>query len=230
MTTRRFLLGLVAVLSIGIALVAPTPWILGLVEAGRDAPGLVAHLVERYTAAQLVFLAHVVGGGIALLAGPWQLMPRLRARHLRLHRASGYLYAGAVALGGTAGLVMAARAWAGPVTQLGFTLLAVAWLATTALGLRSIIVAGDRAAHRAWMTRSFALAFAAVSLRIQLPLLGVLGVPAAIAYQIVAWSSWVPNLVVAQRVLAVRRNSTGVMPVQRRNARVNELCSENASR
>src|SRR5262249_21737733 len=160
---RRIALGFLAFLSIGVALVAPVPWLFGLVEHAADRPALLEHLLERYTAAQLVFLGHVIGGGLALLAGPWQLMPRLRARRPRLPRATGTLYVGAVALAGSAGLVMGPVAWGGPVAQLGFTALAVAWLGTTALGLHRI-VAGDRAGHRAWMTRSFALTFAAVSL------------------------------------------------------------------
>jgi uncharacterized membrane protein len=225
---RRVLLGFVAFLSIGVGLVAPMPWLLGLVDGAGELPPLVTHLLDRYTTAQLGFVVHIVGGGIALLAGPWQLMPRLRNRWPRLHRATGYVYIAMVALAGSAGLIMAVSAWGGPIAQLGFTGLAIAWLATTALGLQRIL-SGDRAGHRAWMTRSFAVAFAAVSLRIQAPLLGVLGVDAAIAYQIVAWSSWVPNLVLVQLMLA-RRNSAGDTAVQRRNARVNELCSENPSR
>jgi predicted membrane protein DUF2306 len=225
---RSVLLGLVAFLSIGVALVAPMPWLLGLFEPEAGQPPLVGHLLERYSAAQIVFVAHVVGGGIALLVGWLQFVARVRVRRPRLHRAIGYAYVGAVTLGGAAGLVMAQTAWAGPVAQIGFTALAIAWLGTTALGLARII-GGDRASHRAWMTRSFALAFAAVSLRIQFPLLGAAGVPEAIAYAIVAWSSWVPNLVVAHFMLA-RRKSAGDVPAQRRNARVNELCSENPSR
>jgi hypothetical protein len=225
---KRVLLGVLAFLSIGVALVAPVPWLFGLFDGTANMPPIISHLLERYTTAQLVFLVHVIGGGVALMTGPWQLMPGLRARHRALHRATGYVYVGAAALAGSAGLVMGPSAWAGPVAQIGFTALAIAWLTTTALGLHRI-VSGDRTEHRAWMTRSFALAFAAVSLRIQSPLLELAGVDAAIAYQIVAWSSWLPNLVVAQVVLA-RRNSIGDAPVQRRNARVNELCSENPSR
>lgn len=225
---RRIPLGFVAFLSIGVGLVAPLPWLLGPGEPAANMPPLAAHLLAHYTVAQLVFVIHVAGGGIALLAGPWQLMPRLRARRPRLHRATGYLYVSAVVLGGGAGFVMGLRAWGGTVAQIGFTALAIGWLATTAIGLRRILT-GDRGGHHAWIMRSYALAFAAVSLRLQFPILGALGVPVATAYATVAWSSWVPNLVVAQLVLA-RRNSAGDVPVQRRNARVNELCSENPSR
>jgi hypothetical protein len=223
---RRLALGVLAFLSIGIGLVAPLPWLLGLFEGGANLPPLVVHLIER--SARAVFVLHIVGGGVALLAAPWQLMPKLRARHPRLHRATGYVYITAVAIAGSAGLVMGPTAWGGPIAQLGFTALAIGWLTTTALGLQRILT-GDRGAHRAWMTRSFAFAFAAVSLRIQSPLLALAGVDQLLAYQIVAWSSWLPNLAIAHVVLA-RRNSIGDAPVQRLNARVNELCSENPSR
>jgi hypothetical protein len=223
---RRLVVGFLAFFSIGVGVVAPMPWVVGLFDGTVDAPPLLAHLLAR--SERFVFLLHVVGGGLALLAGPWQLMPRLRARHVGLHRATGMVYVAAVAVAGTAGLVLGPGAWGGPIAGLGFTLLAIAWLATTALGLQRIL-AGDRAGHRAWIVRSFALAFAAVSLRLQFPLLAAAGVPDAIAYPFVAWSSWVPNLIFAHVVLA-RRNSAGETPVQRRNARVNELCSENPSR
>jgi hypothetical protein len=195
MTRRRLQLGLLAFLSIGVALVAPAPWLLGLFHADPGNPPLVVHLIDRHAAAQAVFVLHVVGGGGALLVGPFQLMHRLRAKRPGLHRATGYAYVTAVAVGGATGLVMGVRAFGGPVAQLGFTALALAWLGTTALGLQRIL-AGDRAGHRAWITRSFALAFAAVSLRIQVPIAGVLGIPTEIAYPVIAWSCWVPNLLV----------------------------------
>jgi hypothetical protein len=225
---KRLLLGLLAFLSIGVAVVSPAMWLDGMFLNIPDKPPLVAHLVDTYTTSQLVFMLHILAGAVALLTGPWQLMPRLRARRPGLHRATGYTYAVAVTFAGIGGLILGPQAWGGPVAQVGFTTLAVLWLATTAIGLHRII-AGDRAGHRAWITRSFALAFAAVSLRMQSPLLMMLGVPDEIAYPIVAWSSWLPNLLVVQLLLA-RRNSTGDIPVQRRNARVNELCSANPSR
>jgi hypothetical protein len=195
MVARRWHLGLVALLSIGVAVVAPLAWLLGAYAELPDAPPLVAHLLDRYATERVVFLGHIVFGGIALLVGPFQLMPRLRARYPRLHRSTGYGYIFAVALAGSAGLVMGPTAWSGLVAAAGFTTLAIAWLGTTAVGLHRII-AGDRVGHRAWMTYSFALAFAAVSLRLQTPLLLALGVSDATAYSIVAWSSWLPNLVV----------------------------------
>ena len=48
------------------------------------------------------------------------------------------------------------------------------------------------------MVRNFALTFAAVTLRLWLPGMVVGGVPMEIAYPIVAWLCWVPNLIVAE--------------------------------
>ena len=67
---KRLPFGLLVFLSIGVALVAPVPWLFGLFDGGSPTPPLVVHLLERYTAAQLVFLLHIVGGGVALLVGP----------------------------------------------------------------------------------------------------------------------------------------------------------------
>ena len=81
--------------------------------------------------------------------------------------------------------------------HVGFGLLAVLWLLATGQAYRSIR-AGDQGAHRRWMTRSYALTFAAVTLRIYLPVSLAVGVPFEPAYQTIVWLCWVPNLVIAE--------------------------------
>jgi len=54
------------------------------------------------------------------------------------------------------------------------------------------------------MTRSYALTFAAVTLRIYLPLSQVAGIPFEPAYQTIAWLCWVPNLIVAEWLILRR--------------------------
>jgi hypothetical protein len=52
------------------------------------------------------------------------------------------------------------------------------------------------------MIRSYALCFAAVTLRIWLPLFQfALGLEFIFAYRIIAWLCWVPNLVVAELIV-----------------------------
>lgn len=66
--------------------------------------------------------------------------------------------------------------------------------------------------HREWMVRSFALALAAVTLRIELPVLVfVAHTSFHAAYITVSWLCWIPNLVVAEWWLRrkVRRHAIG---------------------
>src|SRR5581483_9959784 len=84
-------------------------------------------------------------------------------------------------------------------THTGFAVLACLWLATAALALRAAL-RRDFVAHRRWMVRNYALTFAAVTLRIELPfMVAALGLPFLTAYAIVAWLCWAPNAVVAKR-------------------------------
>jgi uncharacterized membrane protein len=142
---------------------------------------------------EFVLGLHIAGALVALAAGPWQFMKKRR-----VHRIVGRAYVAGVAVGGVGGLALATTAHGGLVASLGFAGLAIAWLATTATGL-VMIRTGRIAEHRRWMVRSFALTFAAVTLRLQLGLYGALELDVAFAdaYAVIAWSCWVPNLVVA---------------------------------
>ena len=147
--------------------------------------------------------SHVFAAAIALALGPFQLSARLRARRPAVHRWMGRLYlCVGVLIGGVAGLFMAVHAYGGWAARIGFGSVALAWLYT---GYRAYgrIRAGDVVAHRRWMVRNFSLTFAAVTLRLWLPVLIVAGFAFETAYPIVAWLSWIPNLLVAE--LVVRR-------------------------
>jgi hypothetical protein len=89
-------------------------------------------------------------------------------------------------------------------------LLACAWLFTTVRGFLRIR-AGDDIEHRAWMIRSYSLTFAAVTLRIYLPLAFAVGAPFSIAYPAIAWLCWLPNLIVAERAFVHRSRARAAM-------------------
>ena len=57
---------------------------------------------------------------------------------------------------------------------------------------------GDLEAHREWMIRNYALTFAAVTLRLWLPFLMLIGFAFTTAYITVAWLCWVPNLIAVE--------------------------------
>ena len=142
-------------------------------------------------------IAHATCSSIALLLGPWQFLPGLRARFLNLHRWMGRIYCVAVLAGWIASLPIAAHAETGSVASAGFLLLGIVWSGSTAMAWVSIR-GGRVQAHREWMVRSYALTAAAITLRIYLPLSLVAGVPFTMCYPTIAWMCWVPNLVFAE--------------------------------
>ncbi len=84
--------------------------------------------------------------------------------------------------------------------QAGFFLLALLWWATTFMAYW-VIWNGQLATHQMWMTYSYALTLAAVSLRLELPLFQALGLPFMEAYTAIAWLCWVPNLIIAHSLI-----------------------------
>jgi hypothetical protein len=151
----------------------------------------------------LAVALHLGGGGIALGVGAFQLNAALRSTRIRLHRIIGRTYVVSVLIGGVSGLQLAIASQGGMIAHLGFGVLACAWLFTTTRGFFRIR-AGDDIDHRAWMIRSHSLTFAAVTLRIYVPLALASGVPFETAYPAISWLCWLPNLIVAEWIF-VRR-------------------------
>lgn len=154
----------------------------------------------------LGIVLHIVGGMVALSLGPIGFLPALRLKRPQWHRAAGRVYLLAVLLGGVAGLYMAMFAYMGVVTGLGFALLACLWLYTGARALLSIR-RGNVQAHRRWMIRNYALTLGAVSLRVQLLILSP-WLDFDSSYVVVAWSSWLVTLALAEWYL--RRSTLNV--------------------
>ena len=154
---------------------------------------------------QATFLAHSTGiythafaSIVALVLGPFQFSAHLRTKHTDLHRWLGRTYlAVGVLVGGLAGLYMSQYAYGGPVARLGFASLAIFWLYS---GLRAYLAIRRGAVHehRKWMVRNFALTFAAVMLRLYLPASMAAGIEFAVAYPVIAWLCWVPNVLFAE--------------------------------
>ena len=135
----------------------------------------------------------------ALLIGPFQFWAGRNGGRAAWHRVTGALYMLACLLGAPAGFMLALGTTAGPVATAGFGLLAVAWFWTTGQGLLAVI--GRRyGEHRRWMIRSFALTYAAVMLRLYLPLSNALGLDMGVAYLAISWLCWVPNLLLAEQL------------------------------
>jgi len=140
-------------------------------------------------------LGHMLIAPFALLLGPFQFMPRLRARYPRAHRISGRIYVAACFISGISALATAPYASGGPIAGLGFGTLAVCWLAVTAGAWRAA-VQRDFALHRLLMRFSYAMTFGAVTLRLQMPLFFVMGFHSYGAASVwLAYTSWIPNVI-----------------------------------
>ena len=162
--------------------------------AAEFRPSLVRTLFsERPVAA----FAHFMCGAIALVAGAFQLNSRLRARFIAVHRWLGRSYVVAVVIGGIAAFALALHSFGGQAARAGFGLLAVCWLGSTLNAYRHIRQ-GNLNLHRRWMIRSYALTLAAVTLRVYLPSSQLAGLPITVAYPVISWLCWVPNLLIAE--------------------------------
>ena len=137
----------------------------------------------------------------AMLLGPFQFLQPIRTRVPILHRWMGRTYVFACLGGGFAGLLLSTGSTAGPVARLGFGLLAVIWLITTSMAWNKAHTRRFEE-HRRWMIRSFALTFAAVTLRLYMPIAAIAHLDGLTAYRAIAWLAWVPNLIVAELYLA----------------------------
>jgi len=193
--TRRALWGLMTVLAAAVTAYA---------YSSAMAPGVRSPFVQTlFDEKTLRAFGHLLGGGTALLAGAFQFNATLRNRRPGLHRLLGKVYLSAVLIGGLSALFLAPSSSGGMTAHLGFGLLAAAWLTTSAVAYQRAR-AGEYESHRGWMTRSYALCLAAVTLRIYLPLAFASGVAFETAYPIISWACWVPNLLAAEWLLRAR--------------------------
>ncbi|OAB27460.1 hypothetical protein PMSD_23440 [Paenibacillus macquariensis subsp. defensor] len=150
-----------------------------------------------------VLYVHIVTAMLALIIGPFQIFLKQSKARIRQHRLLGYVYIISITVSGMVSLYLSLFATGGWISGLGFLGLDVLWIATTWIALRKIMVK-DVQAHKAWMLRSYALTFAAVTLRIWLTPLALLFGDFEAGYRVVAWLCWVPNLLVIEIVIRAR--------------------------
>jgi uncharacterized membrane protein len=144
----------------------------------------------------IAFYVHIILGGLALLIGWMQFNANMRNKNLERHRVTGKIYIVSVLFSSVTGFYIALFATGGLIASLGFAGLAIVWFYTTLAAYTSIRNKQLRR-HQEMMIYSYAACFAAVTLRIWLPLLTAAFGEFLPAYRIVAWLAWVPNLVVA---------------------------------
>lgn len=184
--------GLMAFLSLGIALLSYRYLLPHPPQVGPD----IAKNLMRHP----WLTVHAGLASTALLVGPFQFISGLRARWPKLHRWMGRIYVAGCLGAGVAGLPLAYGTDAGPIATAGFATLDIIWIAITAQALR-LTMTGRYLEHRRWMIRSFALTFAAVTLRLYLPFPPMMGYTFLEGYRAISWIAWVPNLMIVELYL-----------------------------
>ncbi|GEN74933.1 hypothetical protein CHA01nite_06730 [Chryseobacterium hagamense] len=177
-------------------LIGMYPLLYAFVEEKYTLLGSKAPEILRNTIWRTAFVAHIVFGGTALFIGWRQFGSSFRNKYMGVHRVIGKMYVIAVVISSVCSIYMGFYANGGIVAATGFVILGIIWLVTTLIALISI-KNENISRHQQWMTYSYACTFAAVTLRIWLPLLrNITGDPEG-SYLAVAWLCWVPNLLAA---------------------------------
>jgi uncharacterized membrane protein len=150
------------------------------------------------------FYIHVCTSIFLLLFGAVQFVRNSAYRFRIAHRISGILYVVIIVLlSGPSGFVMGIYANGGMWAKISFVLLSVCWVYTTVLSYLKI-KNGNVLAHKQYMIRSYALTLSAVTLRtyaLVLPMF--IHLHGRDEYVLIAWLSWVPNLILAEVFIRV---------------------------
>jgi uncharacterized membrane protein len=143
---------------------------------------------------------HAVAGSIALLLGHWQLLPYLRTAYPRVHRWLGRIYVADVLVAWLLALLLMPTVTTGFPAASAFFLAGLLWIGCAALGVVAIR-RGDVRAHRRWMLRSYAMAFAAVTIRLYVHPARELGIPFEYRYPAGLWLALLTNIVAVETML-----------------------------
>ncbi|MXQ66448.1 DUF2306 domain-containing protein [Actinomadura rayongensis] len=178
--------------------------------------------VEAHGVHYALLVTHIFTAFVALVLGPLQFLPAVRARR-RVHRVLGRCYVFAGVLPSAAAGVPVALLSGRLLTQIGLTIPALLWPVTAFLAVRAAR-RGDHAAHRDWMTRNYALTFLAVTSRILVPFLllarlAIEGTPAGGRQALVDGTipvgqalGWIVNLVLVEYLIRRRRAAAPAVP------------------
>jgi uncharacterized membrane protein len=163
----------------------------------------------RFTASPLPVIIHIVGAAVYALLGAVQFVPQLRRRHPRWHRTAGRItVAAGTAVAGSAlwlTVFVPPQPDSGPLLYVLRLVFAPAMLTGLTLGIKAIRH-GDITAHRAWMTRTYAIALAAGTQAFTEGIGGAVLGHSPLALDASRGAAWVINLAVAE--WAIRRPAT----------------------
>jgi len=150
----------------------------------------------------LFFYIHVYTAIFVLLTGFFQFSAYILRKYPFIHRSTGKFYVVTILfLSAPSGLFIGLFANGGFYSKISFVTLSVLWFYFT---LKGFLFIKDKniVQHKAFMLRSFALTFSAITLRFWKVILVYLFQPSPMdLYQIIAWLGWIPNLLIVEYYL-----------------------------
>ena len=169
---------------------------------------ITADQYGRYWGMRPWFLGHILGGTLALSMGPFQFWSGLKRRSLHVHKWTGRLYVGGIALGATASVYLALTSPSSTDWTVGLLALAAAWVGTTSMAFYAI-KRRKITFHKEWMIRSYVVTFAFVTFRwwSDIPAIrDYLGDSRPITLM---WACWAIPLLVTEMVIQMRAMGRG---------------------
>lgn len=147
------------------------------------------------------FYCHIFASSVILVVGFFQFSKRVY-NNRPLHKKLGKLYVfGILFFAAPGAYIMTLFVGRGPGVFASFLIQNTLWVAFTLAGWL-LVMKGNIVDHKKMMRRSYALAFGAVTLRFYIWTLNTFGhgVNFEHNYLIIAFASWVPNLLVAELI------------------------------
>lgn len=149
------------------------------------------------------FYAHVFTSVIALAAGLTQFSATILQKFKTFHRRMGITYIFVILfISGPGAFVMSIHANGGLLAKISFTILSISWVIFTLIAYLKVRKK-DYLSHGDFMLRSYALTFSAITLRLYLVIINYFhfGLSPLEKYVLVAWISWIPNLLIAELLI-----------------------------
>jgi len=151
------------------------------------------------------FVPHLLGGLVAIVAGPFQFWPRIRNSYPKVHRITGRVYLLGILVGALGGIGLALTTRGAAPYAAGLLALSFAWLLTASLAFFAI-KQRDFVQHKEWMIRSYVVTFAFVTFRLVTDALAYFGIGELMSnYSVMAWAAWAVPLLVTEAVIQGRK-------------------------
>ena len=148
---------------------------------------------------------HIVLGIIATIIGPFQFIPKIRNKYLKIHRQLGRVYIISTVLSGISGMYMAITSDVNLPYAVGLFMLGVTWVTSSTLAFVSI-KNKKVDLHKDWMIRSYVITFAFVSFRFVEDILMALEIGTRVdVLTLMSWACWAIPLFIAEVFIQGRK-------------------------